>query len=384
MQTFKVADNANPDGTSKNREGVVAGTSIMSDFLNDNFFNLFEFLTSQGYTLIDGDTSQFAKANKSLYNSTYIYNTSGIATQTVSDIVEGSDGYYYQVLLDNIIDDDPVGSVTGAWKKVNYDKSLDINQLTSVASPENLSEFVMADSLDTFNLKKINWFSIKAAMKQYLNYSYVPIAGNSTITGIKTFSESPTAPAPTTALQVANKDYVDINTKIAKQSLINTDEFMLADSANTFILKKISFSNLKATLKTYFDVLYGNFVANDSRVKTALNASGSAPIYGARAWVNFRGTGTVAIRASGNVSSITDNGTGDYTVNFITAMEDANYTLVGSADRGAGGTTAANIVVNYNNSSTYVPTASSVRINTSRPFDSDSLDSLVVNIAIFR
>lgn len=47
--------------------------------------------------------------------------------------------------------------------------------------------------------------------------------------------------------------------------------------------------------------------------------------YSCRAWVNFNGTGTVAIRASGNVSSITDNGTGDYTVNFTTAMTDANY-----------------------------------------------------------
>jgi hypothetical protein len=44
-----------------------------------------------------------------------------------------------------------------------------------------------------------------------------------------------------------------------------------------------------------------------------------------RAWVNFNGTGTVAIRASFNVSSITDNGTGDYTVNFTTAISDANY-----------------------------------------------------------
>ena len=53
--------------------------------------------------------------------------------------------------------------------------------------------------------------------------------------------------------------------------------------------------------------------------------TGGAPFYGARAWVNFNGTGTVAIRASGNVSSITDNGTGLYTVNFTTAMPDANY-----------------------------------------------------------
>lgn len=59
--------------------------------------------------------------------------------------------------------------------------------------------------------------------------------------------------------------------------------------------------------------------------------SGSAPIYGARAWVNFNGTGTVAIRASGNVSSITDNGTGIYAVSFTTAMPDANYSAVASS-----------------------------------------------------
>jgi hypothetical protein len=55
-----------------------------------------------------------------------------------------------------------------------------------------------------------------------------------------------------------------------------------------------------------------------------------ATAYGCRAWVNFNGTGTVAIRASGNVSSITDNGTGNYTVNFSTAMPDTNYSAVGT------------------------------------------------------
>ncbi len=59
--------------------------------------------------------------------------------------------------------------------------------------------------------------------------------------------------------------------------------------------------------------------------------SGSAPLFLCRAWVNFNGTGTVAIRASGNASSLVDNGTGDYTVNFTTAMPDANYSLVGTA-----------------------------------------------------
>jgi hypothetical protein len=58
---------------------------------------------------------------------------------------------------------------------------------------------------------------------------------------------------------------------------------------------------------------------------TQFNASGSAPVYAARAWVNFNGTGTPAIRASGNVSSITDNGTGNYTLNFAVALPDTNY-----------------------------------------------------------
>ena len=72
-----------------------------------------------------------------------------------------------------------------------------------------------------------------------------------------------------------------------------------------------------------------------ARITTALNATGSAPIYACRAWVNFDGTGTVAIRASGNVSSITDNGTGDYTVNFTTAMPDANYSVSGVTSKNA-------------------------------------------------
>jgi hypothetical protein len=77
-------------------------------------------------------------------------------------------------------------------------------------------------------------------------------------------------------------------------------------------------------------------------VASLTTASGSAPSYSARAWVNFNGTGTVAIRASGNVSSITDNGTGDYTVNFTTAMSDANYAYhIGSKQEVAGGGDAA-------------------------------------------
>ena len=71
-------------------------------------------------------------------------------------------------------------------------------------------------------------------------------------------------------------------------------------------------------------------VANAAPVKTALNASGSAPIYGCRAWVNFNGS-TGAINASGNVSSVNKSTPGTFTINFTTAMPHANYVLTGSA-----------------------------------------------------
>jgi hypothetical protein len=73
-----------------------------------------------------------------------------------------------------------------------------------------------------------------------------------------------------------------------------------------------------------------------ARLRDAVNATGTAPIYACRAWVNFDGTGTVAIRGSGNVSSITDNGVGDYTVNFTTAMPDVNYSPSGSSSYSGG------------------------------------------------
>lgn len=75
---------------------------------------------------------------------------------------------------------------------------------------------------------------------------------------------------------------------------------------------------------------------------TTLATQAGVEVYTAKAWVNFNGIGTVAIRASGNVSSITDNGTGDYTVNFTVAMADANYAVAGSANTGSSFT---NVVV---------------------------------------
>jgi len=71
-------------------------------------------------------------------------------------------------------------------------------------------------------------------------------------------------------------------------------------------------------------------LANSAPVKSALNATGSAPIYACRAWVNFNGT-SGAVRASANIASVVRNSTGRYTITFSTAMSDANYSVFASS-----------------------------------------------------
>lgn len=101
----------------------------------------------------------------------------------------------------------------------------------------------------------------------------------------------------------------------------------------------------------------------------------------ALAWVNFNGTGTVAIRSSYNVSSITDNGTGDYTVNFTTALSDANYSATGFA--WASSKNCCAIFLGPKATSTNPETTTSIRVAT-RDNVSETLlyDADVVNVTI--
>ena len=101
-----------------------------------------------------------------------------------------------------------------------------------------------------------------------------------------------------------------------------------------------------------------------------------------RAWVNFNGTSTVAIRASYNVSSITDNGTGDYTVNFTTAMPDANYAVSGFATSNDTGTGQQSAIVTSRQASEHL--ASSVRVTTAKSFNATVTDFPLATVAIFR
>lgn len=107
-----------------------------------------------------------------------------------------------------------------------------------------------------------------------------------------------------------------------------------------------------------------------------------ATAYGCRAWVNFNGTGTVAIRASGNVSSITDNGTGDYTVNFTNAMPDVNYaTTATGCPPTDGDTSTSRVAMLYGPSAT---ATTSVRVIFENGINAITYDPPIANVSIFR
>ena len=90
----------------------------------------------------------------------------------------------------------------------------------------------------------------------------------------------------------------------------------------------------------------------------------------AKAWINFNGTGTIAIRSSYNISSITDNGTGDYTVTFSTAMSDANYSVSTSMAGTAGA--YANVDAGFGSGANAALAAGSMRLRSKYAFDGDA------------
>jgi len=118
--------------------------------------------------------------------------------------------------------------------------------------------------------------------------------------------------------------------------------------------KTVNIGTLSAAGSTTNITIGSTAGTSTTTMNGTVNAAGLAN--GVKAWVNFNGTGTPAINASYNVSSITDNGVGDYTLNFTTALADANYAASGFA-----GDTAFSVGVTLSSWGTYTQTTSAFR-----------------------
>jgi hypothetical protein len=142
-----------------------------------------------------------------------------------------------------------------------------------------------------------------------------------------------------------------------------------------------------------FDVISNPAILNAQAVVNQLNdkldaaeivAPGDAPKYVCRAWVNFDGTTTPpTIRASGNVSSVVRNATGDYTINFATPMQDANYTAAGSAQKDDT-TDDGNMTVQIGGATSSPRTTTSIKLKSRYISSIEVRNSPNISLAIFR
>ena len=359
------------DSTSTNR--TVFGGTTQSDLIDDNLNTNFkkgweivglndnptrEDFNAMGYTL-GALTAYLYEMGISEWNASQNYRANSRVT--------GSDGKIYKSLTGTTgipnVGNNPTSDA------VNWQLEIITNYstLTAKTTPVDADLIALGDSTSSFSLKKLTWANIKATL-------------------ISSFG-------------------VMISTLTAKTTPVDADIFTIGDSAATNASKKLTWANIKATLKTYFDTLYKEASSETTsgiielatteeaqagtddvraitplKLRNALNASGTAPIYACRAWVNFNGTGTVAIRASGNVSSITDNSVGNYTVNFTTAMTDVNYSVACSVY-------AQSIQIEPQATiNTLERTVSLIRVLAGSTNEADAvvLDNSNVNILIFR
>lgn len=186
--------------------------------------------------------------------------------------------------------------------------------------------------------------------------------------------------SPTVKLDVAGRALFTNNgfNYVAVDSTVSDSYFRLASNTTVkwYIRNNVSNSH-RLEITPDAGTSTGMFLTQSGDFQMNSGYGSVATAYGCRAWVNFNGTGTIAIRASGNVSSITDNGTGDYTVNFTNAMPDANYTTCF-----AGGQRLTHWGIYLGNSS-YGSTTGSHRFGVTTPSDTLT-DTIFCSLAFFR
>ena len=225
------------------------------------------------------------------------------------------------------------------------------------------------------------------------------VTGTSTLTGVATLTAQPILSSLTASKPVftdASKGLVSTGVLGADQggSGVANNVAMTVTGSGNFAYTRTLTAATNVTFPTTgtLSTLAGSETLTNKTLTTPnINSasvptvSGTAPLYFARAWVNFNGTGTIAIRSSGNVTSLTDNGTGDYTITFTTAMTDANYAQLNSAaSNGSLTNVVQNLVSNIRDQLTgscRVYTGSGWNTTASNSVASDTTN---ISVAIFR
>ena len=267
----------------------------------------------------------------------------------------GSDGVVYKAKTGTDLTPNVNNNPTTDSTNWEADVQFNINTFTDKTTPINTDNLAVQEVGGLF--KKISWANIKATILSSLGVMF--------------------------------------STATAKTTPVGADIMAIGDSAAANATKQVTLTNLKtffspASSETVSGIIELATTAeaqtgtDDTRaitplkLRNAFNATGTAPIYACRAWAVINGTGTIAIRGSGNFSSITDSGVGIYDFNMTTAMPDVNYALTAVA--GVPGSTGATL----DGSNVSTRTVTTFRIITTNGGETATADAQYLNVTVTR
>ena len=185
---------------------------------------------------------------------------------------------------------------------------------------------------------------------------------------VKGVNTTGTITSGTTALTVASGTGISNGDAVIGEGITPGTTVVSGGGTTSLVLSANANTTLSAKPVSFF---------NSLDLLTPANTAGQL----CKAWVNFNGTGTIAIRASYNVSSITDNGTGDYTLNFTSALLDGNYAVKGSCQMAG---VVASLNVDLLSSATMLAGSCRFRLSGGNSLSDGIFDSPVVCVSIFR